>query len=261
MEKRILSKGKGLRKPCNRSKVKAEVECRLINEGGEIVIKKGIYEITLEEADEEVWDDVEDCLMSMQSGEESVFNRDNPKRWYRIRLLTFEAATDFWKLDAEERVGIAVYHKLKGNELFNEGNIKPAACRYCKALRYLISVGPATIMVTVSDKPVNLRELKLQCLLNVTLCHLKSSHYEHAIDTASKVLKLDNGNAKALYRRGVANLELGNIEDASNDLLKAKEHDPNNKAINDQLLIAQHRLKASDLTLQHAMKKMFDNKK
>jgi hypothetical protein len=41
-----------------------------------------------------------------------------------------------------------------------------------------------------------------------------------------KVLKIDPNNDKALYRRGVARLRVGLLDDANEDLLAAKEKNP-----------------------------------
>lgn len=47
------------------------------------------------------------------------------------------------------------------------------------------------------------------------------SRYPRAIDSATSALELDSGNCKALYRRGVAQLRQGAVEEAKVDLLKA----------------------------------------
>ena len=45
--------------------------------------------------------------------------------------------------------------------------------------------------------------------------------FSSAIGSAQNALELDPGNCKALYRRGVAQLRQGKLEEAKADLLKA----------------------------------------
>ena len=259
--KEVKIHGKGLHRPRNRSKITAEVEFRINDEYGECIVKKETHEFTLEEADDEIWHVIESYIMSMQAGEESVFCVTEPRStWCQIKLISFEEAAEFWKLDLKTKVDIALCHKQKGNDLFHIGNIKAAASRYCRAVKYIISIGVVDVTVDNIDKPITLQELKLQCLSNLTLCHLKLNHYSYALQTASKALDIDTSNPKALYRRGVANMELDNLHEAIKDLTRAKELDPNNRVIIDQLQIVQQRKKTSDVTLRDAMKQMFNRK-
>ncbi len=256
----MLSNGHGIYRPRNRCKLSAEVECRLGGNDGECLIPKGIYDITLDEADSEIWDEVEACLMTMKDGEESEFYQGKSNRWYKIKLLSFENSTEFWKLTEEEKLVIAIHHKERGNELFKQVNIKSSASRYCRALKYLISIVSLHLTVDISAGiKASTKELKIQCLLNLSMCHLRLKSYQYAVETTTKVLTLDSNNSKALYRRGVANLELGNVDEAYLDLSRAKEYDPNSKAIRDQLIIIQHIKKTDESALQKAMKKMFSD--
>lgn len=52
-------------------------------------------------------------------------------------------------------------------------------------------------------------------------CSANFPRYPRAIDSATSALELDSGNCKALYRRGVAQLRQGAVEEAKVDLLKA----------------------------------------
>ena len=65
-------------------------------------------------------------------------------------------------------------------------------------------------------------DLRLSCFLNLAQCHLKTADYSAAAETASKALEIDPVNCKALYRRGVARLKQGFLEEAKADLLKAR---------------------------------------
>ena len=51
---------------------------------------------------------------------------------------------------------------------------------------------------------------------NLAVCHLKNENWTRALENASEVLKIEPGNAKALFRRGQAYL-------GQNELYKAKK--------------------------------------
>lgn len=54
------------------------------------------------------------------------------------------------------------------------------------------------------------------------------ANYEHAIALCDKVIKMDQDNVKALYRRGLAYGCLKNYERAVSDLSRTIELEPNN---------------------------------
>ena len=45
-----------------------------------------------------------------------------------------------------------------------------------------------------------------------------------------KILDIEPGNVKSLYRRGVANMQLGNLEEAKDDLQNAQQLSPSGTA-------------------------------
>ncbi|KAJ3412086.1 hypothetical protein HDV05_001310 [Chytridiales sp. JEL 0842] len=61
-------------------------------------------------------------------------------------------------------------------------------------------------------------------------CHLKNSNWQRAIGACDKVLAKSENNAKALFRRGQAYLQLNKLDKAEADLRKSVEADPKDPA-------------------------------
>lgn len=57
--------------------------------------------------------------------------------------------------------------------------------------------------------------------MNLGLAYLKVEQYHYAIKYCTQVLEKDDENDKALYRRGMAYLGIGELNKAKQDLLKA----------------------------------------
>ena len=61
-------------------------------------------------------------------------------------------------------------------------------------------------------------DIELPVCLNLGLCYLKLNRYHHAINYCSQALDKDENNEKALYRRGLAYLNVGELNKARVDL-------------------------------------------
>lgn len=78
----------------------------------------------------------------------------------------------------------------------------------------------------INDRETALRyilDIEIPVCLNLGLCYLKLGKYHHAINYCSQVLDKDDQNDKALYRRGVSYMNVGELNKARDDLLKANQ--------------------------------------
>ena len=63
-----------------------------------------------------------------------------------------------------------------------------------------------------------IKEVEIPVSLNLGLCYLKCEQYHYAIKYCSNVLEKEEENDKALYRRGMAYLGIGEFNKARTDL-------------------------------------------
>lgn len=131
-----------------------------------------------------------------------------------------------------------------GNQAFKSGRYEEAVEKYEKSIRYLAHI-PSR------------QEALIACFNNLALCSTKLGEWKDAKASASEALRIDEKNAKALYRRGFASLQLNDFRSATEDLQKAYAIEPENPEIISALNQAKEKEKARTAKLAAGLKKMF----
>jgi len=146
--------------------------------------------------------------------------------------------------------------KSIGNEQFKLGNHKLALKKYRKAVRYINHFTKREEAVFDSDnedegdndmkvsqisdaeleKNDKLEKIKIPCLLNSAACKLKLNESKAACDDLNEVLKHDENNTKAYYRRAQAQVAMNDYEEASRDLNAALKISPEDKAVKAEMV-------------------------
>jgi len=147
----------------------------------------------------------------------------------------------------EERVVLAEAAKEAGNGLLKAGDTNSAIARYEEGIdltKPLLGKSPEE----AGGEELQRRGVAVHtalCLNSAQAC-LKQSAWALAIEHASQVLLLDRDNMKALFRRGVAALNLdteGRVEEARVDFTRVAQLDPSNREAREHLQRAKERLK------------------
>lgn len=167
--------------------------------------------------------------------------------------------------------------KLKetGNEAFKKGDFKTALKNYTRILMH-IGMNPCmNVQAMMGNKPdpnqakdpiqVKTDALRLTAFNNIAMVHAKHGKWEECKNFCDRVLKHEENNTKALYRRGMANRKLGLFALARKDydnvksmLDKAGKSDP---ALEKEMKMLKKNEKDSDKEFMKAMKKSMEKAK
>jgi len=146
---------------------------------------------------------------------------------FEIELLKFgPAPKNKWEQTFEEKLSSANQEKEDGNEAFKRGDIITAISHYKEALEYFEANEE---WPTPYHPKKNAIQLSLH--LNLSNSYLKTEQYTEAINQATSALNIEKDNSKAYYRRALANMNFGYLDQCKADLLIAIKLEPNNSEI------------------------------
>ena len=215
---------------------------------------------------------LEECICSMRSGEQCDIIIDSQQTdllsnypfssaipagssiVYSIELISFDCGKEPWEMCNEERVETASRMKASGSERFRLGDVRAAAVLYSKALKLIIPIS------SLPDALETVKTLRIVLLLNLAACQLKLEQYGNARENCTKVLELEPDNVKALYRRAQALSSSKDFDRARTDFLRAKQLEPNNRIIVEQLQSMEARAREQNTRFKDALKSMFSGK-
>jgi tetratricopeptide (TPR) repeat protein len=141
-------------------------------------------------------------------------------------------------MDTAEKLEQSEISKNKGTDHFKAAKFHLAKKYYTKIVDILKNEDSLK-----GDEADKKNALLLAAHLNLAMCHLKQSNDVDAIQSCDEALKVDPKNEKGLFRRGTANLNLQNFDEALHDFKAVLEVDPENKAAKNQIVITNHKIK------------------
>lgn len=151
----------------------------------------------------------------------------------------------------EEKVQKAELAKEQGNAALKAANLSDALARYSEGITAVDSLRTKSAD-DVGGEEIHKRitTVALALRLNSAMAALKLSDWSLAVDHADHAIAQDAGNCKALYRRGVASLQLGQlsnsisrVEQAKTDLTRVAQLEPSNREAREHLQTAKEKLK------------------
>eukprot|EP00435_Cladocopium_sp_Y103_P022493 s1869_g5.t1 len=115
--------------------------------------------------------------------------------------------------------------KVLAAQVLKEGQLHLALCKYLMLCRELDALEGADL----EDRSTKC-SLSKTCRLNAAVCFSRLSRWQQVCESCGQVLLEDAGSVKALYLRGQAYLQLGELSSAEQDLVRATALDPQNSA-------------------------------
>uniref|UniRef100_A0A2M4BPG4 peptidylprolyl isomerase n=1 Tax=Anopheles marajoara TaxID=58244 RepID=A0A2M4BPG4_9DIPT len=253
----ILTAGTGKKRPnpggmvklhlvgCHEGRVFEERDVEFaIDEGKEVGVVTGV-EIALEKFHKE---ETSRLILKPQyafgaEGNSELGVPGNATVEYTVTLKDFECLEPRSMMSPEETLAQGKLLREKGTKYLKENKHELALKMYERALTYLY------------NKTQEEETIQLAIYLNKILCHQKLNDHDEAKVACMEALKLDSKNVKALYRRGMSNLALGDLDRALQDFSAVLEIEPENKAAQNQATICKHKIKAYN----DQQKKVFAN--
>jgi tetratricopeptide (TPR) repeat protein len=138
--------------------------------------------------------------------------------------------------DPVEIIIKATANKEEGNGHFKNGDLDKAVRAYRKGTNQLKPLNKNN----TGDEQVKALLVTLQN--NLSMVFFKQNKMKVSRDVATKSLKIEPKNVKALYRRSMAHRKMGDLEKARDDLKEALKYEPNNAAVRKEFLAVKKEL-------------------
>lgn len=138
--------------------------------------------------------------------------------------------------DPVEIIIKATANKEEGNGHFKKGDLDKAVRSYRKGTNQLKPLNKNN----TGDEQVKALLVTLQN--NLSMVFFKQNKTKVSRDIATKSLKIDAKNVKALYRRSMAHRKMGDHEKARDDLKEALKYEPSNTAVRKEFVAVKKEL-------------------
>ncbi|EPR59296.1 peptidyl-prolyl cis-trans isomerase [Toxoplasma gondii GAB2-2007-GAL-DOM2] len=137
---------------------------------------------------------------------------------------------DKWEMNVGEKLEGANAEKERGNEAFKKGGYAEAAAAYREGLDFFSFSENWT-----DEEREQQKRLELPLRLNLATCCNRLGEFSEAIEQTTKALEMDPESSKGWYRRGVARMAVGQLDEARHDFVQAAKLDPKNVEIRREL--------------------------
>jgi len=152
----------------------------------------------------------------------------------------------------KKNVNLLQKKREEGNEFFKQGKLNIALRKYKKAIEFI----PSDSSLTEEQKK-EVKVMKVPCHLNHAICLIKEKKWKDALEQTEKVLEVEPKNIKGLYRKGLVLIGLDRWEEAMKLLVEAKELDPTNTAIQQEIQKLKHKINQHNKREANIYKNLF----
>lgn len=213
----------------------------------EYLLREGEVDIDLEEVNTPLDRKFIKFLLKTKLEETVTFNTSCLD--IEFKLLNIETRPSIHEMSDVDKVSRAKHHKEMGSQLFKQNKHEAAFHRFRTSVQYLIFLNDKT----TSDAD----DMYAMVCNNMAMCQIKFNNHQFAIDLCCKVLKVEESNVKALYRRAVCYMELKRYDEAHADLKLAHSKENKDQSIMKLLDIVQNQLKIQHEQYKSVVKNMF----
>lgn len=126
--------------------------------------------------------------------------------------------------DVTEKITEASDLKTEGNQLFREKRFQEALVKYSSGLNFFFKIP------TDDLKTNKLIDLKQTLILNIINCHIAISEFNYALKRLPEAFEIKE-TPKCYFYRALASMNLGEFDQASEDIEKLKSLMPNDKQV------------------------------
>lgn len=134
-------------------------------------------------------------------------------------------------VQVDDALALAASMKDSGNACFKGGMVDDALSSYEAAIDALKA------LTETEQGEDNVKPVLVALYGNVCMCRVKKEQWNESIEAADQVIKRDEKNVKALYRRGLAKMKNGILEGAQRDFSNALKVEPHNAAAKKELAV------------------------
>ena len=151
------------------------------------------------------------------------------------------------KISLPEAISSATGFKEAGNSAFKRNDLVISLERYEEGLKVL----------TDYSKETDAQPILASLHGNLAMVQLRQEEWSKVVVSCGEVLKIENDNVKALFRRGVAHNKGGSLDEAEVDLRRVLILDTNNAAAGKELADVLRKQKEHKLNEKKAFSSMF----
>ena len=177
--------------------------------------------------------------------------------YFRIEFIDFDI--DAKNLEADDWEARVKAAKERGSALMQKGEYKKAQIVMNRSAEFIRSYPKKLEAGLAPQQQALVASYRVALNNNFALCLMKNGDHKRALDFLAAVLKKDEKNIKALYRRGVCYRELKDLEAAEKEFYRVLTINPQEEESKKQILEIQNLRNTNKKIEVKALKNIFNS--